>query len=136
MSSVASKLVALVAVLHFGFFIAEFFLWKMIGPRLLKVPPDDPSNLIENTKVIAANQGIYNLFLAVGLALLLWFKWPIAPSEGAITADATKVIVLFLGFIAFAGVFGAYSLGSWLLLVLQCAPAAIAIAVILRGTTT
>ena len=130
MSSSGLALVTLVAVLHFGFFIAEFFLWEKVGPRLLDVPPGDPSNLIENTKVIAANQGIYNLFLAVGLILLMWFPWPIAALDDATTADVKRVILLFLGFIAVAGAYGAYSLRSWILLVLQCVPAAVAILIL------
>ena len=66
MSMIAIALIVLVALLHVYFFVLEMFLWTK--PQGMKVFRNTPEKA-EITKVLAANQGLYNGFLAVGL---LW----------------------------------------------------------------
>ncbi|HEY4203537.1 MAG TPA: DUF1304 domain-containing protein, partial [Xanthobacteraceae bacterium] len=64
MSTIANILVALVAVLHIYFLILEMFLWTK--PRGLKTFGNSLKKARESA-VLAANQGLYNGFLAIGL---------------------------------------------------------------------
>jgi len=130
MPVIANILVGLVAVLHIGFFVGEFFLWEKIGPGLLNIKPDQllsakSVQLIEGTKVLASNMAIYNLFLAAGL---LWALFIVGK------ANKVSIVLFFLGFIVLAGLYGWYSTGSVKLLMAQSVPAIIAFgAVYLRG---
>ncbi len=64
MSLIASVLIALVALLHVYFLVLEMFLWtKPLGMKTFRNTPEKA----EITKVLAANQGLYNGFLAAGL---------------------------------------------------------------------
>lgn len=89
----ANILVALIALLHVYILILEMFLWeKPIGLRAFRNSPEKAAS----TKVLAANQGLYNGFLAAGL---LWGLW--------LGTQGTAIKFFFLGCIALAGVFGA-----------------------------
>ncbi len=114
MPILAKSLVGLVAILHFGFFVGEFFLWEKIGPKLLKT---ESMQLVNDTKILAANQGVYNLFLATGL---LWALFIVGKESQA------SIILFFLGFIVLAGVYGWYSTGSITLFMAQSVPAIVA----------
>jgi len=62
-------LVGLVALLHLYFLVLEMFLWtRPLGLKVFRNTPDKA----ETTKVLAANQGLYNGFLVAGLAWGLW----------------------------------------------------------------
>ena len=93
MRVVADVLVVFVAVLHLLFLILEMFLWtKPFGRRTFGLSRE----LAEATKGLAANQGLYNGFLAAGL---IW---------GVMAGDAGFAIkVFFLGCVIVAGIFGA-----------------------------
>lgn len=122
MSNITNSLVGLVAALHIAFFVGEFFLWEKIGPKLLKT---DSVQMIADTKTLAANQGVYNLFLAAGLI------WALFYFAGDIQAS---IILFFLGFIVLAGLYGWYSTGSINLFLAQSVPAIVAFgAVYFRG---
>jgi putative membrane protein len=110
MKLVADLVVALVALLHLWFLVLEMFLWdKPIGLRTFRQTPESAAA----TKVLAANQGLYNGFLAAGLA------W------GLCLGDAGFAVKLFfLGCVVVAGVFGAATVGRKILFV-QALPAAI-----------
>ncbi|MDQ6629487.1 MAG: DUF1304 domain-containing protein [Pseudomonadota bacterium] len=118
MKLLANALVLVVALLHLYFLVLEMFLWdKPLGLRTFHQTPEAAAR----TKVLAANQGLYNGFLAAGL---LWGVW--LGSGG----DAIKLF--FLGCVVLAGVFGAATVGRRILFV-QALPAAVAMALILAA---
>jgi len=92
MSLAAHLVVALVALLHVWFMVLEMFLWtRPSGRRAFGLTKE----FAEQSKVLAANQGLYNGFLAAGLFWGLWL------------GDAGRAITLFfLGCVLVAGVFG------------------------------
>lgn len=114
MAMIANVLVALVALLHVYFLILEMFLWtkptglKTFGNSLEKA---------RGSAVLAANQGLYNGFLAIGL---LWGL--IHPVSGF----GFQIKVFFLLCVIAAGVYGAISVSRRILFV-QAAPAALAL---------
>lgn len=67
----AKIVIALIALLHFYIAWFEIFAWTTRGPEVFKTIPLE---LFEPTKVLAANQGIYNSFLAAGLVWSLLIK--------------------------------------------------------------
>jgi putative membrane protein len=111
---IANGLVALVAVLHVYFLVLEMFLWtKPLGLKTFR-------NSIEkatDSAVLAANQGLYNGFLAAGLV------WGLVHG---VPAFAFQIKVFFLLCVIIAGVYGAATVSRRILLV-QAAPAAIAL---------
>jgi len=112
---IANVLVALVAVLHIYFLILEMFLWtKPIGLKTFGNSQERANAMA----VLAANQGLYNGFLAAGL---LWGLLQAVP------AFALQIKVFFLICVIVAGVYGAYSVSRRILFV-QAAPAALALA--------
>jgi putative membrane protein len=106
---------ALVAVLHLYFLVLEMFLWdRPFGRRTFGLTPE----FAAASKSLAANQGLYNGFLAAGL---LWGLW---------LGDAgTAVKLFFLGCVVVAGVFGAASVNRKILAV-QALPGAIALVLV------
>ncbi len=101
---------ALVALLHFGFLFLEMFLWATpTGMKIFRMSETQA----QMTKVLAQNQGLYNGFLAVGIIY------------GLITGDM-NVTVLFLVFVAIAGVYGAMT-ASPNIIYIQALPAFIAL---------
>jgi putative membrane protein len=111
---IANLFVALVAALHVYFLILEMFLWtKPLGLKTFH-------NSIEKAKdsaVLAANQGLYNGFLAAGL---IWGLVQSTPSF------AFQIKTFFLLCVITAGIYGAATVSQRILLV-QAAPAAIAL---------
>jgi putative membrane protein len=112
MSIYSQIIVSLVAIIHFYILWLEMFAWLTRGPKVFRTIPVD---LFEKTKVMAANQGLYNGFLAVGLI------WSLFISD----ANWSKnVAVFFLGCVFIAGIYGAMTASKRILLV-QAFPAAI-----------
>lgn len=118
MGTAADVAVALVALLHLYFLTLEMFLWTR--PLGLKVFRNSPEKA-EMTKVLAANQGLYNGFLVAGL---LWGLW--------LGSAGFQFKVFFLGCVIVAGVYGAWSVSRRILWV-QAVPGAIALALVLRS---
>jgi len=115
MKIVADVLVALVALLHVWFLVLEMFLWdKPLGLKTFRQTPESAAT----TKVLAANQGLYNGFLAAGL---LWGLWLGGAGYG--------VKLFFLGCVVVAGLYGAATVGRKILFV-QALPAALAMAAV------
>ena len=111
---IANVLVALVAALHAFFLILEMFLWdKPLGLKVFRNTPEKA----EIMKVLAANQGIYNGFLAAGLI------WGLVHGNPAF---AFQIKAFFLLCVIVAGVYGAATVSSRILMV-QALPAAIAL---------
>ena len=115
MSTVANIVIALVALLHIYFLVLEMFLWdkpaglKAFGQTL---------EAAKAAKVLAANQGLYNGFLAAGLI------WGLS-----LGAAGTSIKVFFLGCVLVAGVYGAAT-ASRKILFIQALPAAAALALL------
>ena len=111
MSVVANVMVALVAALHIWFGVLEMFLWRRpIGLRTFGQTRAEANS----SAVLAANQGLYNWFLAAGLV------WGLL-AGGTL---ATPVRVFFLGCVVVAGVYGGFTVSRRILLV-QALPAAV-----------
>ena len=117
MSVVADVLVGLVAALHLYFLVLEMFLWTT--PTGRKVFGLDPA-FAEESKALAANQGLYNGFLVAGL---VW----------GLVADRTDVKVFFLACVVVAGVYGAATV-SRRILVVQALPGLVALALVLASS--
>ncbi|MBS2966473.1 DUF1304 domain-containing protein [Actinocrinis puniceicyclus] len=117
MTVLANVLVALMAALHVYILVLEMFLWT--APRTRQAF-GTTAELAEQTRALAANQGLYNGFLAAGL---LWGLIATAP-----TGFAAKVF--FLGCVAVAGLYGAFSVSRRILFV-QTLPAAVTLAAVL-----
>ena len=114
MSLIAVVLITLVALLHFYFLVLEMFLWtKPLGMKVFRNSPEKA----ESTKVLAANQGLYNGFLAAGL---VW----------AAFAGKQDVALFFLCCVVVAALYGAYSVSKRIFYV-QGAPALAAIAALI-----
>jgi putative membrane protein len=112
---VADILVGLVAAIHVYIVVLEMALWDTpFGRKTFNLTPE----FAAASKVLAANQGLYNGFLAAGL---IW-----GLSQGA-AGDGTKLFFLFC--VAVAGVFGAATVGRKILFV-QTIPAVAAIAAV------
>src|SRR5881275_636016 len=110
---IANFLVALVAALHVYFLVLEMFLWtKPLGLKTFGNTPEKA----RDSAVLAANQGLYNGFLAAGL---IWGL--VQPVAGF----AFQIKVFFLLCVIAAGVYGAATVSRRILLV-QAAPAALA----------
>lgn len=116
MRLLADAATALVALLHVWFLVLEMFLWtRPLGLRVFRNTPEKA----EATRVLAANQGLYNGFLAAGL---VW----------GLVAGAQPFKVFFLACVIVAGAYGAWSVSRRILWV-QAAPAAVALALLLAG---
>lgn len=116
MKIVANALVIVVALLHLGFLVLEMFLWKKpFGRRVFGLSKE----LAEATAGLAANRGLYNGFLALGL---VW----------GVVADAFAVKVFFLACVIVAGIFGAATAKRSILFV-QALPGAIALLAVLAA---
>jgi putative membrane protein len=117
MKTVATALVALVAVVHVYVLVLEMFLWtKPAGLRAFGLSAEQA----EQSKVLAMNQGLYNGFLAAGLF------WSLSLGD-----VGRGVAVFFLLCVIAAGLFGAVTAKSRKILFVQALPATIALAVVL-----
>lgn len=111
-------LIGLIAALHLYFLWFEMFAWTTKGRKVFKnLPPE----IFEPTRPMAANQGLYNGFLAAGLIWSLLIDDP---------AWKTNVAFFFLGCVAVAGIYGALTVERKIFFV-QALPALIAILLIL-----
>lgn len=116
MKKVATALVAFVAIEHLYILVLEMFLWtKPPGLRAFGLTPE----FAEQTAVLAANQGLYNGFLAAGLI------WGLIRKE-----EGRSIRVFFLSCVIIAGIFGAITAKPSILYV-QAAPALVALVVTL-----
>jgi putative membrane protein len=119
MEIVAKILIAAVALEHLYILWMEMFAWETKGKEVFKLAL--PAEMFKPTKGLAANQGLYNGFLAAGL---LWTfliedpKWQ------------TNIALFFLGCVAVAGIYGAVSATKKIFFV-QALPAILAIVAVL-----
>jgi putative membrane protein len=116
MSTAANIAIGLVALLHVWFLVLEMFLWdKPLGRRVFRTTPE----FAAASKRLAANQGLYNGFLAAGLV------WGLS-----LGAAGIHVKFFFLACVIVAGVFGAVTVGRAILFV-QALPGLIALSLLL-----
>ena len=119
MALLANILIALVAAEHLYILYMEMFAWETLGKKTFKSAL--PADLFKPTKGMAANQGLYNGFLAAGLVWTFFIQdetW------------RTNVAVFFLGCVVVAGIFGALTASRKIFFV-QALPALVALAVVL-----
>lgn len=110
MGTVANVVVGLVAALHLYFLVLEMFLWnKPYGRKTFGLTPE----FAASTASLAANQGLYNGFLAAGL---IW---------GLLAADF-HVKIFFLSCVVIAGIYGAITANRKILFI-QAIPGLIAL---------
>ncbi len=118
MHLVITALTGLVALIHIYILWFEMFAWETRGPKVFRGFPKD---LFKPTKAMAANQGLYNGFLAAGL---IW-SFFIENAEWQ-----TNVTVFFLSCVAIAGIYGSFTADKKIFFV-QSLPALAALALIL-----
>lgn len=126
MHIVSKGLIGLIAIIHSYILVFEMFLWESRGP---KVFTSFPSDLFEPTKMMAANQGLYNGFLAAGLFWSLFFIKDVSWKR--------NVAFFFLSCVAIAGLYGAMTVSKNIVMV-QTVPAVLAILslMVLKPKTT
>jgi putative membrane protein len=108
--------IGFVAVAHIYFLVLEMFLWnRPFGHKTFGNTPD----FARASAPLAANQGLYNGFLAAGLAWALYLGLP----------EGRAIATFFLGCVAVAGIFGALT-AKPVILFLQTLPAAIALGLV------
>lgn len=117
MAILADIVVALVALLHLYFLVLEMFLWDK--PAGLKAFGLTLAQAQASKVLAAANQGLYNGFLAAGLV------WGLL-----LGAQGTHIKVFFLGCVLVAGLYGAFTASRKILFV-QALPAAAGLALVL-----
>lgn len=118
MELLAKILIALVALEHIYILYLEMFAWETLGKKTFKGAM--PDEMFAKTKSMAANQGLYNGFLAAGLI------WSLLISE---LTWSNYVAMFFLACVVMAGVYGALSVSKRIFFV-QGLPALIAWAVV------
>jgi putative membrane protein len=107
--------ISIVILLHVLFLVLEMFLWNTpLGRKTFGLKED----FARQSATLAANQGLYNGFLAAGL---LW---------GLVSTGGFDALVFFLGCIIIAGIYGAIT-ASRSILFLQALPAAIAMTLLI-----
>jgi len=111
-------LLILIALFHFYFMWFEMFAWETRGKKVFKRFPD---TLFSQTKSMAANQGLYNGFLAAGLI------WTFFIDNEVWRAN---IALFFLSCVAVAGIYGALTADKKIFFV-QALPALIGLAIIL-----
>jgi putative membrane protein len=113
----ANVLTGFVALSHVGFLVLEMFFWDHpIGRRIFGMTPE----VSAGSATLAANQGLYNGFLAAGLA------W-------GLRTDRREIKLFFLGCVIVAGIFGGLTAKPSILLT-QALPAAVALVLVLLAT--
>ncbi len=118
MTLATNILIAFVALLHLYIMWFEMFAWTTRGRKIFR---NFPKDLFEPTKTMAANQGLYNGFLAAGLIWTFFIENP---------EWKTNVAIFFLICVAVAGIYGAMTASKKILFV-QTLPALLALAALL-----
>lgn len=118
MNIISKILIIIIALLHIYFLWLEMFAWTTSAKKVFQTIPED---LFEKTKVLAANQGLYNGFLSAGLIWSLFISDEIW---------SKNVALFFLSCVTIAGIYGAYSASKKIFFV-QALPAIITILILI-----
>ncbi|TYP99646.1 putative membrane protein [Tenacibaculum adriaticum] len=116
MNTLQLILIGLVALIHIYIVFLEMVLWTK--PKGMKIFGLKNKEFAEETKVLAANQGLYNGFLAAGL---IW----------SMVSGKTDVAIFFATCVFIAGIYGAYSTKKNTILFVQSIPALMVLATLL-----
>jgi putative membrane protein len=117
MNILANIVIGLVAILHVGFLILEMFLWnKPFGMKTFSMTKE----VADSSATLAANQGLYNGFLAAGL---IWGLW----------SDMMPVKIFFLACVLAAGLYGGLT-AKRTILYIQAFPALLGLILVLLAT--
>ena len=114
MKTISKALIGLIAFIHLYIMWFEMFAWQTKGPAIFKTFPIE---LFAQSEAMAANQGLYNGFLAAGLI------WSLIISN---KEWSRNISIFFLSCVAVAGIFGAFTV-SVSIIGVQTIPAVIAI---------
>jgi putative membrane protein len=114
MKTVGVVLIAIIAFEHLYFLWLEMFAWETKGKEVFKMLPGE---LFKPTKTLAANQGLYNGFLAVGLV------WTFFITDNL---WRTNISIFFLSCVVIAGIYGALT-ATRKIFYIQALPAIIAL---------
>lgn len=121
MQLLADSAVLTVAILHIVFMVLEMLFWnRPVGHKIFGLKPD----FADRTRALAANQGLYNGFLAAGLI------WSLMAEQYAINLQ-----VFFLGCMVIAGIFGGITARLHIIWI-QALPAAIALILVFLAQST
>jgi putative membrane protein len=113
MTLAATLVVVLVALLHAWFLVLEMFLWtRPIGLRTFRQSAESAAA----SRVLAANQGLYNGFLAAGLLY-------------GLIVQSREIVLLFLAFVIVAGLYGGATANRKIVFI-QALPAVLAAALV------
>lgn len=112
MTLVTHIVLIIIASIHFYILYLEMFLWN--SKKGMKIFGIDDKEFANQTKELAANQGLYNGFLAVGILFSIY-------------KDSSEIAIFFLICIGIAGIFGAVSTKKVKILWIQSIPAIIGI---------
>jgi putative membrane protein len=123
METLGRILIAIIAAEHIYILWMEMFAWETAGKRTFKNVPDE---LFKPTRVMAANQGLYNGFLAAGLAWTFFISSP---------AWKMNISIFFLSCIAIAGIYGASTVDKKIFFS-QALPAIIALVIVFISMMT
>jgi putative membrane protein len=116
MNTIAIVLILFVAIEHLYFLVLEMFLWTK--PKGIKTFGLKSKAFAEETRVLAANQGLYNGFLSAGLLFSLLEK-------------SSQFAIFFLVCVTIAGIYGSYSTKNIRLFYVQAVPAILALLALL-----
>ena len=118
MKWIARILIGLVALIHCYILWLEMFAWTTRGPKVFtSIPPE----IFEQTQTLAANQGLYNGFLAAGLIWTFFI---------ADKVWRNNVAIFFLSCISIAGIYGALTAAVKIFFV-QALPALLGLATVI-----
>jgi putative membrane protein len=115
METLLKILIGIIALEHLYIVYMEMFAWETLGKKTFRKAL--PEQLFLPTKGLAANQGLYNGFLAAGLIWTFFIKDP---------TWSTNIAIFFLSCVAIAGIYGALT-ASKKIFVVQALPAIIAL---------
>lgn len=100
MNLLSQIIIGLVAFIHLYILWLEMFVWTTVGRKVFKTIPSD---MFDKTKVMAANQGLYNGFLAAGLI------WSLFAADDIWSKN---IAMFFLNCVLIAGIYGAFSVSK------------------------
>jgi putative membrane protein len=120
METIGQILIGIVGLEHLFFLWLEMFAWETAGKKTFKNVPEE---LFKPTRVMAANQGLYNGFLAAGLIWTFFISDPVWK---------TNISVFFLICVIVAGIYGAFSVDKKIFFV-QSLPGIIALILVLSA---
>lgn len=116
MKTIQTILIVFVAIEHLYFLVLEMFLWTT--SKGIKTFGLKSKEFAEDTKVLAANQGLYNGFLSAGLIY-------------SVIMESRNFAMFFLICVMIAGIYGAYSTKKIKLFLVQSLPAILALVLLL-----